>query len=53
MDPSPLASTPLFGDEVRLLTYIRIWTPAPVQDSAQQGGDRDCIRIFGFVVMRR
>ena len=33
--------------------YIRIWTPAPVQDSAQQGGDRDCIRIFGFVVMRR
>jgi len=23
MDPSPLASTPLSGDEVRLLTYIR------------------------------
>jgi len=30
MDPSPVASTPFFGDEVRLLTYIRPLTAASV-----------------------
>jgi predicted nucleic acid-binding protein len=32
MDPSPLASTPFSGDEVRLLTYIR-----PQGDLDQRG----------------
>jgi hypothetical protein len=30
MDPSSVASTPFFGDEVRLLTYIRPLTAASV-----------------------
>jgi hypothetical protein len=33
MDPSPLASTPFFGDEVRLLTYIR--PPPTIATSAE------------------
>ena len=41
MDPSPLASTPFSGDEVRLLTYIR---PLSDLDQPRSGHDGLCAR---------
>jgi len=41
-----------FWDAVRLPTYIRIWTPAVVQELEEHENDLDCVRYRLFVVMR-